>query len=253
MLQTRVIPILLLKDGGLYKGEQFKKHKYVGDPINAVKIFNDKEVDEICILDIDASRSGTSPDFALIENIASQAFMPLGYGGGVKSVDDIERLFRIGIEKVVLNTAAYENQGLIKAASDLVGSQSIVCSIDVKKGLFGKEKAYIKSGTKSIKMSPVDLAKHYEQQGAGELIVNSIERDGKATGYDLDLIQRISKVVDIPIVAACGAGKNQHFVEAVKAGASAVAAGDIFTFQGKRKAVLITYPQYDKLQDLFKE
>lgn len=251
MLRTRVIPTLLLKNGGLVKGQKFKKHKYVGDPINAVKIFNEKEVDELVFLDISARDRGTI-DFELIKRIASETFMPFAYGGGVSSIKDIEKLFHIGVEKVVLNTSAFQNQELISEAVSLAGSQSIVVSIDVKKSLLGKYKVMIQNGVKSINLSPKEYTLHLESLGVGEIIVTSIDREGSGLGYDINLIHELSSAISIPVIASGGASKLEHFKEAVEEGkASAVAAGDMFTFQGKLKAVLITYPTYNDLIELF--
>lgn len=252
MLSTRVIPTLLIRDGGLVKGERFRKHKYVGDPINAVKIFNDKEVDELIFFDIEATKCRKEPNYELIKDIASQAFMPLGYGGGINSVEQIERILSIGIEKVVMNTALIENPSLITSASEKLGSQSIVVSIDAKRSMFGSYKTYTHSGAKANKLTPIELAKKAQALGAGELIITSIDREGTNSGYDLHLVKQVAASVDIPVVASGGSGKLEDFRFAADAGASAVAAGDMFTFHGKHKAVLITYPNYDNLNKLFK-
>lgn len=250
MLAVRVIPSLLLRNGGLVKGSRFKDHKYVGDPINAVKIFNEKEVDELVFLDIGATQNGTGPNFELLADIASQAFMPFGYGGGITSIEQIEKLFKLGVEKVILNTAAYDNEALISAASKMAGAQSIVVSIDVKKSAFGAYNVFTNSGSKKTKWNPVDFARHVEQLGAGEILLCSMDREGTAKGYDTKLIENVADAVDIPVVALGGARNIQDFGQAVSAGASAVSAGDMFTFHGKFKAVLITYPPYDELQDV---
>lgn len=252
MLRTRVVPTLLLQDGGLVKGQQFKNHKYVGDPINAVKIFNDKEVDELIFLDISATARG-SIDYELIKNIASEAFMPFGYGGGINNIQQIEKLFNIGVEKVVLNSSAFRTPQLITDAVKLAGSQSVVVSIDVKKRLFGGNRVFISNGRKCTNIKPVDYALKMEQLGVGELIVCAIDREGTGRGYDLELVKSIAQQVSIPTVALGGASTLSHLKEAVEfAQVSGVAAGDMFTFQGKLKAVLITYPEYDKLTELFK-
>lgn len=252
MLGIRVIPTLLLRNAGLVKGAKFKDHKYVGDPVNAVKIYNEKEVDELVFLDITATVEGRRPNYELLADIASQAFMPFGYGGGLASVNDIEKLFKIGVEKAILNTAAVQNANLLRDASKVAGSQSIVVSMDVKKSLFGKYSVYIKSGQFNTKLDPVDFAKRAEEAGAGELILCSIDREGTGQGYDEELIKSVTSAVDIPVVASGGAGNLEHFKQAVDAGASAVAAGDMFIFHGKHKAVLITYPKYNVLENLFK-
>ena len=252
MLSVRVIPTLLLRNNGLVKGCKFKNHKYVGDPVNAVKIYNDKEVDELIFLDISATTDGRTPNFDLLEDIASQAFMPFGYGGGLRNAKQVEKIFKIGIEKAVLNTSAIENLDLVKETSRIAGSQSIVVSIDVKKSLFGKYRVYSHSGQIDTKLDPVVFALRAEEAGAGELMICSIDCEGNGQGYDLDLIERIANAVGIPVIASGGAGSLTDFKNAVARGASAVAAGDMFIFHGKHKAVLITYPEYKVLEKLFK-
>jgi cyclase len=252
MLSVRVIPTLLLRNNGLVKGRKFKNHKYVGDPVNAVKIYNDKEVDELIFLDITATKDGRGPNFELLKDIASQAFMPFGYGGGLKSTKNIEKIFKIGIEKAVLNTAAVSNLDLVKETSRVAGSQSIVVSIDIKKTLFGKYQVYSHSGQIDTKIDPVEFALRAEDAGAGELMICSIDREGSGQGYDFDLIGRVANAVGIPVIASGGAGSLTDFKNAVAQGASAVAAGDMFIFHGKHKAVLITYPEYKELEKLFK-
>lgn len=251
MIRARVIPSLLLSNGGLVKGAQFKNHKYVGDPINAVKIFNDKEVDELVFLDISANSETTGPNFELLQDIASQAFMPFGYGGGITNTKQIERLFKLGVEKVILNTSAVTNQQIIKDASTIAGSQSVVVSIDTKKNLFGNYTTFVKSGKKSTKLDPAEFAKEVESLGAGEILLTAIQREGTGEGYDLEIIKRVSESVNIPVIANGGASKLEDLVKALDAGASAVSAGKMFTFHGKHDAVLITYPSYDSLTALF--
>ena len=254
MLNTRVIPVLLLRDGGLVKGSQFQNHKYVGDPINAIKIYNEKEVDELIFLDISATRKGCDIDFDLIASMASEAFMPLGYGGGIHSVDQIRKLFSLGMEKVIINSSAFHDPTLISKASALAGAQSIVVSMDVKKTLLGGYEVYVENATRRTKINAVDYAKKMQDLGAGELIVCSINNEGTANGYDIKLLESVSSVVNIPVVALGGAGKIQDFVKVIsKTDVSACAAGDLFTFYGKHKAVLITYPEYDEISKFFKE
>lgn len=253
MLKTRVIPILLLKNGGLYKGIKFKNHKYVGDPINTVKIFNDKEVDELAILDISATNEQKSPDFDLLRDIASEAFMPLAYGGGISCLADAKKLFAMGFEKVILNTSAIENGSLIKEIADIYGSQSVVGSVDAKKSLFGGYFCYSNSGAKKTSIDPVSWAKKMESLGVGEIVINSIDKDGTMSGYDLNLIKSVTSAVDIPVVAVGGAGEINDFRSAAKAGAGGVGAGSFFVFNGPHRAVLITYPKYNDLTRLFKD
>ncbi len=253
MLQTRVIPVLLLKNGGLYKGVKFKNHKYVGDPINTVKIFNDKEVDELVLLDIEASRYKKAIDFKLLEEIATEAFMPLAYGGGIRTVEDAQKLFSLGIEKIILNTSAVENVELLKVLISKFGGQSIVVSLDINKNLFNKYQLFIKSGSFKTKYKPLEFAKEMQNIGVGEILINSIDSDGVMNGYDLDMLEQISKALTIPVVACGGAGTLEDLKQAKEVGASAVGAGSMFVYHGIHKAVLISYPKYEKLYELFKE
>jgi len=252
MLSTRVIPMLLLKDQGLVKGEKFRNHRYIGDPINAVRIFNTKEVDELVFLDIMTNQNGGKPDYGFLADIASEAFMPFGYGGGLTEVADIERLFKVGVEKAIINTGTFDLD-FIKDASRIAGSQSVVASIDVRKSLLGKYEVYTRSGTCNTKVDPVTHARRLEEAGVGELIVCSMDREGTLRGYDLELISRVSTAVSLPVVASGGAGSIGDMERAAMAGASAVAAGSMFVFHGKRKAVLITYPKYSELVAALKE
>ena len=193
MLQTRVIPVLLIKEGGLYKGVKFKKHKYVGDPINTVKIFNEKEVDELVIIDISVTIENKEIDYELIKEIAGEAFMPLAYGGGIKTVDDARKIFSLGIEKVILNSEALNNPNLIDELSAEFGAQSIVFSLDVKKDFFGKQRVYSNCGTIKVKGTPSEIALKMEENGVGEIILNSIDREGRGNGYDLQLDKKYIK------------------------------------------------------------
>ena len=247
--RIRVIPVLLIQKNGLVKSVKFKNHKYVGDPINAVKIFNDKEVDEIVILDISATAEKRKPNILQIKEIASEAFMPLAYGGGITKLDEIKELVTSGVEKVVLNTAAVQQPDLIKQGAEWVGSQSIVVSIDVKKNLWGKYKVFTMNGTNNTGLDPVEFAKQVERSGAGEIFLNSIERDGTFEGYDLQLIDAVTKAVHIPVVAVGGASSVDDFGKAVAHGASAVAAGSVFVFQRPHRAVLISYPSQKELKE----
>lgn len=248
MIRPRVIPCLLLKNEGLVKTVKFKDPKYLGDPINIVRIFNDKEVDELIFLDILATVENRRPNFELLGKITSECFMPLGYGGGIRDMDDIKKLLAIGVEKFVLNTAAVENPSLIRTAADHAGSQAVVISIDVKKTLFGKYEVFTRAGKKTTGLDPVKFAVDMEKQGAGEILINSIDRDGTMQGYDLDLIQRVAESVTVPVVACGGAGNIGHLAEAVKSGASAAAAGSMFVFQGPLRGVLISYPSQEALK-----
>lgn len=254
MLRTRVIPCLLLKNTGLVKTKQFKNPRYIGDPINSVRIFNDKEVDELIFLDIVATNENKEPNFELVKQIASEAFMPFAYGGGVRNLFHIEKLFNIGVEKVVLNTSAFENPKLITEASKIFGNQSIVVSIDYKSNFFGKKEVYIKSGTTNTKEDLLSYVLRKQDEGAGEIFLNSIERDGMFVGYDINTIKQVSSILNIPLIACGGARNLDDLKLAVKeGGASAVAAGSLFVFQGIHRAVLITYPKYSELIKIFEE
>ena len=252
MLNVRVIPCLLLREGGLVKTTRFAAPKYIGDPINAVKIFNDKEVDELLFLDISATPGGRAPNFDLVQDIAAEAFMPFGYGGGVSSLDHIKRLVGLGAEKVVLNAAAVSTPALISQAAATIGSQSIVVAIDVKQRLFGRYEVVTHSATRKTGLDPVEWAQKAADAGAGEIVVNSVDRDGCMNGYDVKLLSRVADAVNVPVVACGGAGCLADFREAVvSGGAAAVAAGSMFVLHGKHRAVLITYPSRDELEGLF--
>lgn len=252
MLRYRIIPTLLLHKKGLYKTVKFnvKKGKYVGDPINAIKIFNDKGVDELIFLDIDASKESRGPDFEMLKNIASECFMPVAYGGGIRSIDQIKQLFHIGIEKVVLNSVLLnEGFSLLKTASDFFGSQSIVASVDIKKDFFGRNRVFDSSTGKSLKIDIKDYLKNLEMHGAGEIFLSSVDRDGTFEGYDIELIKDITLDLKVPVIINGGAKNISDFSRAIKeCGVSAVSAGSMFVFNGPHKAVLITYPEYSKLQ-----
>lgn len=251
MLAVRVIPVLLIKNRGLVKTIKFDKPKYIGDPINAVKIFNDKEVDEIVVLDIDASKKNIKPDFELVATIASECFMPLAYGGGVSSLDDMARLYDIGVEKVILNTRAISNLDLVHEASSHFGAQSVVVCIDIKKNMWGKYSILSHSEGKYSGIDVPEYVEKVEEAGAGEIMLQSVDRDGTCLGYDINLIQQATQKTTIPIVACGGAGNLDDFRKAVQAGASAVAAGSMFVYHGPHRAVLINYPSYTELKATF--
>ena len=248
MRRVRVIPVLLIHKGGLVKSVKFKNYKYVGDPINAVKIFNEKEVDEIIVLDIGATHEKRSPDFEKIKEIAGEAFIPLAYGGGISSINEIQKLFYLGIEKIILNNAVIKNPSLVTSAAKLVGSQSVVVSIDVKKNLLGKYTVYAKNGSENSNCDPVSFARQMQEAGAGEIMLNSIDRDGTYQGYDFSLIKHVSGQLSIPLIACGGSKDIDGFYTAVQNGASAVAAGSMFVFQRPHQAVLISYPSQDELK-----
>jgi imidazole glycerol-phosphate synthase subunit HisF len=251
MLRARVIPCLLLRNGGLVKTVKFGDARYVGDPINAVRIFNDKEVDELVFLDIAATPSGQGPNFELLADIASEAFMPFGYGGGITTIDQVQRLFALGIEKVILNTSAASSPALVEEAARLAGNSSVVVSMDVRRNWLGKYSVCVAGGKTDTMRDPVSYAQEMERSGAGEILLTAIQRDGTMEGYDLELVRRVSAAVSIPVVASGGAGNLQHLKAAIDSGASAVGAGSLFVFHGKHRAVLITYPTYTELERLF--
>ncbi|HYC49736.1 MAG TPA: AglZ/HisF2 family acetamidino modification protein [Gemmatimonadaceae bacterium] len=241
MIRARIIPFLLTSDSGLVKTIRFGKRRYLGDAINAVRIFNEKEVDELVLLDIDATTRGTGPRFDNVEEVLSEAFMPVGYGGGITSLAQVERLFRLGVEKVVLNSVLADRPELLSETSRVFGAQSIVASMDVKRDLLGRRRAWVRGGSRKLDGDPIELLRRWEQLGAGEVVVNSIDRDGTRQGLDLELTAQAAAAVEIPVVAVGGAGEAGHLVAALKAGASAVGAGSMFVFHGVHQAVLISY------------
>ncbi len=244
MNKTRVIPVLLLCGQGLVKTIKFRDPRYVGDPINAVRIFNEKEVDELVFVDIAATQTGRGPDFELLADIASEAFMPIAYGGGVTTMDQVKHIFKLGFEKVIINSAAYRNLGLISEAVSVYGSQSIVGCVDIRKTMFGH---YQLCSTSARVKEKISLANHLAaltRSGIGEILVNAVDRDGTMAGYDLKLLREVSSAVTVPVIACGGAGNINHFAQAVEdGGVSAVAAGSLFVFVGPYRAVLINYPE----------
>lgn len=250
MLKHRVIPCLLLRNGGLVKTLKFANAKYVGDPINAIRIFNDKEVDELMVLDITASKERREPNYALIEQFAGECFMPLCYGGGIRTVEQAKRLFSLGVEKVCLQTAALEDTSLITSVSEKFGNQSVVMSVDVKNDWLGRPRLYASATGKILSLSWMDCLQQAVAAGAGEVILNCVNRDGVMNGMDLDLIREASAALSVPLIAVGGVGSLADIKAAVDAGASAVAAGAFFVFQGPHRAVLISYPRYQELEGL---
>jgi len=251
MAITRVIPVLLLRNLGLVKTLKFKDPKYVGDPLNAVKIFNEKEVDELILLDITATVENKKPPLEFLKEIAGECFMPLTYGGGIKTSDEIKDILKVGVEKVCINTVAVENPEMVKQAVQRYGSSTICVSIDVKKNFFGKQEIHTHSGKTNTKIDPLTFALQMDKLGVGELIINSIDRDGMMQGYDNDLIERISSQVGMPVIACGGAGNVGHMKQVIQHGASAVAAGSMFVFHGKHRAVLISYPSPQEMEIVF--
>lgn len=253
MLENRVIPCLLLEERRLIKTTRFRKPRYVGDPINVVRILNEKEVDELLILDVAASRRGRPPDYEYIEDFVGECFIPVCYGGGVKTAEDARRLFHMGIEKVSISTAAFEQPGLVEEMASLFGSQSVVVCVDVLRRSFGGYEVRVTGGSRRTGLQPGDWSREMEERGAGEVIVNAIHRDGTMKGYDLDLIQEVTQSVSIPVVACGGAGDLGDLSRAVlEGGASAASAGSKFVYHGKNHAVLINYPGREELKALFR-
>lgn len=252
MFRKRLIPCLLLKNRNLYKTKRFgKKPTYIGDPINAIKIFNDKEADELIVLDIERTICKQEPDFDYLKQLTGEAFMPMGYGGGVNKLEHFTILFNIGFEKVIVNTSLFFKPELIAEASKKFGAQSIVGSMDVKYDLFNKPQVYLFSGTKKTKIDPIEYAINAEKLGIGELFVNSIDRDGTMSGYDISFIEKLCSKVEIPVIASGGARALEDCAKAINAGASAAAAGSIFVYQGKLNGVLITYPSNEEILQHF--
>jgi cyclase len=246
MLRPRIIPCLLLHKGGLVKTQYFKNSQYVGDAINAVRIFNEKEADELMIFDIDATANNVAPDFELIAKLAAECRMPLCYGGGVTSADQAARIVDMGVEKVAISAAGIANPALLKEIAAVVGRQSVVAVLDVRKrtGLFAKGyEVCIHNGKTALKLEPVSLAKQLQEAGAGEIVINSVDRDGQMQGYDLELATQIKKALKVPVTFLGGAGSLDHLLELVSAvGVVGAAAGSLFVFKGKYRAVLINYP-----------
>jgi cyclase len=251
VLRTRVIPTLLLKNGGLVKTVRFEKPRYVGDPINAVRIFNEKEADELILLDIHATRSGRGPDFDLLEQIVSEAFMPVAYGGGVSSVGDARRLLKIGIEKVAINSASLEDASLLRQLAREFGAQCVVGSVDVKRTIRGNPEVFSHSGVKVPERDPVRWAQTLVEHGAGEVLLTSVDRDGTMNGYDVELLRRFDGALPVPLLAAGGAGELHTLRSALRAcRLSGLSVGSRFIYQGPHRAVLISYLSIGELEDL---
>jgi imidazole glycerol-phosphate synthase subunit HisF len=248
MFRPRVIPVLLLKDQGLVKSVQFRNPKYIGDPVNAVRIFNELRADELVFLDVNASKNGRLISLDFVREVGEEAFMPFSVGGGVNTLEDIRAILAAGAEKVVIGTKAGVDSDFVKHAADTFGSSTIVVCIDVKRKLFKGDRTWVRNGTSATSYPPLDFARLMEDNGAGELIVQSIERDGTMQGYDVELIRSISTAVGIPVIALGGAGRIEHLTEAYRHGhANAVAAGSMFVYQDTRRGVLVNYPEREEL------
>ncbi|PWS54347.1 AglZ/HisF2 family acetamidino modification protein [Pseudoalteromonas sp. meg-B1] len=253
MLSTRVIPCLLLQEGGIVKTKKFKKPRYIGDPINVVKILNEKEVDELIFLDIDASPNKSEPDYELIKTITNECFMPFSYGGGITSLEQASNLFNLGVEKVIIGSHAIHNKKLITDIASQYGNQSVVATMNIKRDIFKKPRLYDPSNKKMFKIDLSNYCKELVNAGAGEIFLNFVDRDGMKNGYDGEGIRSFSELVNVPITVCGGASCLEDMRIAVKDfGASAVAAGSLFVYHGKRDAVLVNYPDYSKLLELFK-
>lgn len=252
MLRSRIVPCILVRNKGLVKTVQFKDSKYVGDPLNAVKIFNEKEVDELIVLDIDATKEKRPPNFNMIQNLAAECRMPLCYGGGIKTVEQAKEIIKLGAEKIAISSIIFEDRNKIKEIADTVGVQSVIAVLDVKKkGVFGKYQVYINNGTKATGKDPVSIAKELETLGVGEVIINSIDNDGMMKGYDLKLIDLIRGAISLPLTVLGGAGTIQDIKQLiVKYKVIGAAAGSLFVFKGKYKAVLINYPSKDEVKEI---
>ena len=243
MLFNRIIPCLLLKNSGLVKTINFKNPKYVGDPLNTVRIFNEKEVDELIFLDIDASPKNTEPNYKLLAEIANECFMPLAYGGGIKTFEQAQRIFNIGIEKVAINTASYSNLNLISQIAKVYGIQAVIGVIDVKKNLFGKNQLVSNSANTKHKLAIEDWIKKLEDAGIGELLITSVDSEGTWKGLDLELIKLVTSISKVPVIAHGGVGNEQHIIDGIKIGkANAVAIGSFLVYQKQGMGVLINYP-----------
>ena len=253
MYRPRLIPVLLLRNKGLIKTIKFGKSQYLGDPLNAVQIFNKFKTDELVILDIDASKNGTTIPVDLVREIGDEAYMPFAVGGGIDSLEKAEKLINAGAEKVVLNSVVHKNPNVITQIANVFGSQSVIVAVDVKKNMFGKYKAFVKSGSVNTGMNPVEFAKMAEDKGAGEIMLTSISHEGMMEGLNLELIKLIEGEVRIPVIAHGGLNSFKHFKEAIDEGASAVAGGSFFVYSGKQKGILINYPEQIELSSIFNE
>jgi cyclase len=253
MLRPRIIPCLLVHNKGLVKTVNFKSPKYVGDPINAVRIFNERQVDELTVLDIDATTEGREPDYKMIENLASECRMPLCYGGGVTTPEQAQRIFSLGVEKIAFSASVIKNPELISRIAERVGSQSVVVVLDVKRKLLGGYEVYTHNGKNATGINPIEFAKKLQELGAGEIVINSIDNDGLMKGYDINLVEKIRDVTSLPLTVLGGAGNLDHIALLInKFGIIGASAGSLFVFKGVYKAVLINYPDTEQKEKLFK-
>jgi cyclase len=251
VFRPRVIPLLLLHESGLVKTVKFNKRKYIGDPINAVKIFNDFRADELIFVDISATKNNKTISLEFVKQVSEEAFMPFAVGGGIKTVKQACDFIKNGAEKIILDSNALLNPQLIEDCANEIGQQAVVVSIDVKKNFFGNHKVYGRNGNTNSNYSPIFWSKKVEEMGAGEILLTDISKDGMMQGYNLDLVRLISDKIKIPITCCGGAGNFLHFKDAINAGAHAVAAGSIFVYHGSRNAVLINYPSKEEINKIF--
>lgn len=249
MLQNRIMPCLLVLNDKLVKTIKFRNPQYVGDPVNAIKIYNEKEVDELIVVDISENRAQRGPNFRLIKEIADECFMPVCYGGGITTIGQIQQILKIGVEKVVINSSIYKNRELIQQAASLFGSQCIVVSIDVKKSFWGNYKVTFGSDSKTINSELSSFIKEMEELGAGELLINNISKEGTWEGFDLELLKKVTSNLNIPVIAMGGAGNLEHIKAAISKGkVSAVAIGSMAVYQNKGMGVLINFPKKELLE-----
>lgn len=249
-IRPRVIPCLLYRQGSLVKTVRFRKPAYIGDAVNAIKIYNDKEVDELIFLDIEASARREGPDLAVIRRIADECFMPLAYGGGVTTTEQMRQIFEIGVEKIALNSAALDRPALIAEAAERFGSQSLIVSIDIEKTWLGQYRVRHPASAKHVRTGLLEYVAEVVRLGAGELMLNSVDRDGTWSGYDLELIRQVTAAVNVPVIVCGGASRPEDFVQAIACGAAAVAAGSLFVYQKQNQGVLINYPSAERLDPL---
>lgn len=253
MLRPRIIPCLLVHKSGLVKSVQFKHYKYIGDPINAVRIFNEKHSDELMLIDIDATVNKTEPNYKLIQNIASECRMPLCYGGGIKNVEQAQKIFSLGVEKIALSSILIEEPELITEIASKVGSQSVVAVLDIRKKMFGGYELYSHNGKKATGINPIEFIKQIEDLGAGEIVINAIDQDGMMNGYDLKLVEKVRNSTTLPLTVLGGAGSLTDIENLIqKYGIIGAAAGSLFVFKGVYKAVLINYPSTIEKDNIIK-
>lgn len=247
---NRLIPCLLISEGDMVKTRRFRKPVYIGDPVNTARIYNDKEVDELIVIDITCSRNKTEPNYKIIKELASECFMPLCYGGGITNMKTVDRLFSLGVEKICIQEAFFEQQDFIREIIQKYGSQSLVISLDIKKNIFGEKKLYRSGSNKRSKLSYRDFVAKVAESGAGELLLCSVDHEGEMSGLDYELIKEIKEMINIPLIVTGGVGNIEHIANGFKAGANAVAVGSFFVFKGPLRGVLISYPSPEEISKI---